>query len=91
MENFQKNIRYFCVTYRQCKISVSHAKVGLYILYFILLENFQIWIISILQKQYFYLINYNSYFVIFTRKFKNVCKSVSSHNMFAQNQPTKQS
>ena len=38
------------VTYRHFKMSVSHAKVGLYLLYFILFENFQLWILLILQK-----------------------------------------
>ena len=38
------------MTYRQFKMSVSHAKVGLYLLYFILFEIFQLWILLMLQK-----------------------------------------
>ena len=64
------------MTYRQCKMSVSHAKVGLYLLYFILFENLQLWILLILQKAILLSNKYNSYFVIFTRKSKKVCKCV---------------
>ena len=64
------------MTYRQWKLSVSHAKFGLYLLYFILFENFQLWILLILQKAILLSNKYNSYFVIFIRKYKKVCKSV---------------
>ena len=72
---FSNNIRYRryspTMTNRQCKMSVRHAQVGLYLLYFILFGNFQLWILLILQQAiHLNAIDYNSYFVIFTRTYK---------------------
>ena len=48
-----------------------------YTLYCLKISKYRFFFWKSYKRQYFYSINYNSYFLIFTRKVKKLCKSVS--------------